>query len=67
VQGTRDPFGSPDEIAGYHLSAKVQVLWIAGGDHSFAPLARSGRTEAENLAEAIAAVRTFLEDLRPLW
>jgi hypothetical protein len=39
------------------------VHWIEDGDHSFKPRAASGRTEAGNLAEAIAAVREFVEAL----
>ena len=60
VQGTRDTFGSKDDVAGYRLSPKIRVVWIVEGDHSFKPPARSGRTEKENLSEAIGAVRTFL-------
>ena len=32
IQGTRDPFGSPDEVAGYRLSPDIRVHWIEGGD-----------------------------------
>jgi len=60
VQGTRDTFGSRDEIAGYRLSPAIRVVWIEEGDHSFKPPARSGRTEAQNLEEAISAAREFL-------
>lgn len=34
LQGTRDPFGSPEEVAGYQLSPRIRVEWIDGGDHS---------------------------------
>jgi uncharacterized protein len=34
VQGTRDPFGTPDEVATYSLSSAIDVRWIEGGDHS---------------------------------
>ena len=63
VQGTRDPFGGPEEIAGYALSSSIRVAWIEDGDHSFKPRARSGRTAAQNLEEAIAQVRDFLVSL----
>jgi uncharacterized protein len=59
VQGTRDTFGTPEDVAGYALSPKIRVHWIEDGDHSFKPRASSGRTEAQNMAEAIAAVREF--------
>ncbi len=60
LQGTRDAFGVPDEVAGYGLSPSIRVRWIEGGDHSFKPPARSGRTEAQNLEEAIAAAAEFM-------
>jgi len=43
VQGTRDAFGTKDDVAGYRLSRSIRVHWIAEGDHSFKPPARSGR------------------------
>jgi len=64
VQGTRDPFGGPEEIAGYALSPSIRVAWIEDGDHSFKPRVRSGRTAAQNLEEAIALVRDFMVSLR---
>jgi predicted alpha/beta-hydrolase family hydrolase len=60
VQGTRDTFGSREDVAGYRLSPSIQIAWIEDGDHSFKPRAASGRTEAQNLSEAIARVREFL-------
>jgi uncharacterized protein len=60
VQGTRDPFGTPEEIAGYELSPSIELAWIEGGDHSFKPPARSGRTERESLAEVVDLVARFV-------
>jgi uncharacterized protein len=34
IQGTKDPFGTPAEVAGYPLSPAIRVEWIEGGDHS---------------------------------
>lgn len=65
VQGTRDPFGTPEEVAGYRLSPAIRVLWLEDGDHSFKPRASSGRTEKQNLQEAIAAVAGFVRSLIP--
>lgn len=63
VQGTRDPFGTREDVAGYALSRAIRIAWLEAGDHSFKPPARSGRTEAENLEEGIAAVAAFVEGL----
>lgn len=55
VQGTRDVFGSPDEVreavftAG--VAAPVEIVTVAGGDHSFAVLKSSGREQPTVHAE----------------
>ena len=63
VQGTRDPFGTPEEVQGYTLSPAIRLLWIEDGDHSLVPRVSSGRTEAENLRAAVAAVAGFVRGL----
>jgi predicted alpha/beta-hydrolase family hydrolase len=63
VQGTRDPFGKPDEVERYPLSKSIRVHWIDDGDHSFKPRARSGRTPAQSLDEAASAVGAFVRSL----
>ncbi len=60
LQGTRDSFGLPEEVAAYRLSAKIRIAWIEDGDHSFKPRARSGRTFEQNIAEAITQIKSFL-------
>jgi uncharacterized protein len=34
LQGTRDMFGTRDDVAGYTLSPAIQLDWMEGGDHS---------------------------------
>ena len=57
-QGTRDPFGTREEVAGYALSDAVKILWLEDGDHDLKPRKRiSGLTAADHLstmAEAAA-------------
>ena len=65
VQGTRDAFGTPEDVAGYRLSPAIRIVWLEDGDHSFKPRASSGRTEKQNLQEAIAAVAGFVRSLVP--
>jgi predicted alpha/beta-hydrolase family hydrolase len=60
LQGTRDSFGLPEEVARYELSPAIRIEWIEDGDHSFKPRARSGRTEAGNMSAAIAIVAEFI-------
>ncbi len=59
-QGTRDPFGTPEEVAGYDLSDQIEICWLEDGDHSFKPRKRSGLTQERNLAEAVEAITTFM-------
>lgn len=63
VQGTRDPFGTREEVATYALSPRIRVEWIEDGDHSLAPRPRSGRTEAQSLDAAVTAILAFLRGL----
>src|SRR5262245_26369021 len=63
VQGTRDPFGVPDEVARYRLSPAIRLTWVEDGDHDLRPRVASGRSHAGNLREACDAVAAFLEDL----
>lgn len=60
LQGERDPFGKPDEVAEYDLSGQVEVSWVPDGDHSLKPRKRSGHTEAGNRAQAAASAAAFL-------
>ena len=60
VQGERDTFGRPEEVAAYELSDKVRLHWMADSDHSLKPRKSSGRTEAENLAEAATEAARFV-------
>jgi predicted alpha/beta-hydrolase family hydrolase len=63
LQGERDTFGRPEEVATYALSPRVQLGWIADGDHSFVPSRRSGRSDGENWATAVAWSDAFLRGL----
>jgi predicted alpha/beta-hydrolase family hydrolase len=60
LQGSRDTFGLPADVAGYKLSPAIRLEWLEDGDHSFKPRIRSGRTEADNLRSAIALVTAFI-------
>lgn len=59
--GTRDPFGSPDEVAGYGLADTVFLHWVSDGDHDFDARKKSGHTQEGNIAEAINAIDAFVK------
>ncbi len=63
LQGTRDRFGTRDDVEGYALSSRIRLHWLEDGDHSFKPRVRSGRTHEQNLDEAVDAIATFTATL----
>lgn len=60
VQGTRDPMGSPDEVAGYSLGRPVEMHWLGEGDHDFSTLKRSGVDQSQLMTGAADAVVAFV-------
>jgi predicted alpha/beta-hydrolase family hydrolase len=65
LQGTRDGLADlgllKPVIAG--LGAKATLHEVEGGDHSFAVLKKSGRTNEEALAEVLDALATWIDQL----
>ena len=60
-QGERDTFGGINDVPSYPLSDAVRLHWLGDGDHGFKPRKKSGRSEAQNWDEAIAAIVKFAE------
>lgn len=59
-QGTRDEFGTRDEVATYALSPAIDILWLEDGDHSLTPRkAISGFTARQHLETVADAVAGF--------
>ena len=49
-QGTRDPFGTREEVAAYRLSSSIELLWLEDGDHDLKPRKSvSGFSAADHL------------------
>jgi uncharacterized protein len=60
VQGTRDPFGTRDDVAGYSLSPSIQLLWLEDGDHDLRPRKKvTGLTAADHLRTMAGAVAAW--------
>lgn len=56
-QGTRDEFGTRDEVEIYALSKAIELLWLEDGDHDLKPRKSvSGFTAADHLKTATEAV-----------
>lgn len=63
-QGTRDPFGSKDEVASYGLAASITMNWLDDGDHDFKPRkAVSGKTLSENIEAAAQRISSWAAEL----
>jgi len=63
-QGTRDEFGTRDEVAGYALSDRIQFLWLEDGDHDLKPRKSvSGFSAAEHLKAVGNAVSNWIDGL----
>jgi predicted alpha/beta-hydrolase family hydrolase len=62
VQGTRDPFGTREEVKAYHLSKQIEILWLEDGDHDLKPRKSvSGFSVADHLATLAQAVSAWVE------
>jgi predicted alpha/beta-hydrolase family hydrolase len=59
-QGTRDPFGTVDEVPGYGLPERIEILWLEDGDHDLKPRKSiSGFSAADHLATMARAVKAW--------
>jgi predicted alpha/beta-hydrolase family hydrolase len=49
-QGTRDIFGTPEDVESYELSDKIHIVWLEDGDHGLKPRKTiSGFSEADHM------------------
>ncbi|GLR49456.1 alpha/beta hydrolase [Shinella yambaruensis] len=63
-QGTRDPFGTKDEVPGYGLPERIRFLWLEDGDHDLKPRKSvSGFTAADHLATMAHTVKAWAAGL----
>ena len=63
-QGTRDEFGTREEVEGYSLSDRIELLWLEDGDHDLKPRKSvSGFTSADHLATVAGTVVAWSRQL----
>lgn len=63
-QGTRDQFGSRDEVSEYGISSAIQLSWFEDGDHDLKPRKRvSGFTHADHITSMGAAVSAWVKSI----
>lgn len=63
-QGSRDPFGTREDVADYDLAGTIRFHWAEDGDHDLVPRRASGRSREQNWAEAELAIADFIGHLR---
>jgi predicted alpha/beta-hydrolase family hydrolase len=60
VQGTRDEFGTREEVSAYELSPAIDLLWLEDGDHDLKPRKRlSGFSVADHLGTMAASASAW--------
>ncbi len=65
LQGTRDPFGKPEEL--FHhgpLPGQVHLSWLEGGDHDLRPLKKQQLPEFALIDRAAAIAADFIHSIR---
>lgn len=66
VQGTRDPFGGPDEVATYGLPASIEVKFLEDGDHDLKPRkAVSGFSAADHMNSMAETIEAWIGRIAP--
>lgn len=63
LQGTRDPFGKPDELADHeHELEAIDLRWLEGGNHDFQTLKSQPQTQSALIAQAARETRIFVDE-----
>ncbi|MEE3361584.1 MAG: alpha/beta family hydrolase [Pseudomonadota bacterium] len=61
AQGTRDPFGTSEDVAGYTLSDAISIHWLDDGDHDLKPRKTvTGKTLDDHLNETSNAISDWI-------
>ena len=64
VQGTRDAFGTREDVCAYTLSPAIEILWLEDGDHDLKPRRSiSGFSTVDHLKSMAEAVANWAETL----
>ncbi len=59
IQGTRDALGNRQEVEGYGLDDRIDLIWLEDGDHDLKPRRKSGFSLADHVRTAADAVSAF--------
>lgn len=63
-QGTRDPFGTREEVAHYALPDPIRIAWFEDGDHDLKPRARvTASTHDDHLRAMAKTARAWVREV----
>ena len=62
-QGTRDPFGKPEELSDIPFSKALDIHWLEDGEHDLKPRKKSGLTQLQHLQTVAVMVAGFAHSL----
>ena len=62
VQGTRDPFGTIEDVPEYELSPNIELVWMQDGDHDLKPRKRvTGLTLSDHMKTMASHVSGWID------
>lgn len=65
-QGTRDEFGTREDVASYALAGNIGILWLDDGDHDLKPRKKlSGFSASDHLKTMAEAVKAWSVAIAP--
>lgn len=65
LQGTRDPFGKPEEVGAREpLGPEITLHWLEGGDHDFRVTKRQGTSQQALITQAASLAASAIRAAR---
>tara|TARA_Y100001935_G_scaffold30414_3_gene23808 strand:+ start:7027 stop:7671 length:645 start_codon:yes stop_codon:yes gene_type:complete len=66
IQGTRDKFGTIDEVKKYKIHKNNTIYWIKDGDHSYNTLKKSILSSEEAIIQAYNQASLFIKETKSI-
>jgi predicted alpha/beta-hydrolase family hydrolase len=61
VQGTRDTFGTREDVRQYELSKRIKLAWVEDGDHSLTVRKKMGQDPVQARTQVLDRIEAFLK------
>lgn len=66
IQGTRDKFGTIDEVKKYKIHKNNTIYWIKDGDHSYNTLKKSILSSEEAIIQTYNQASLFIKETKSI-